>query len=226
MFLGHFALAFAAKRSARNVSRPVLFAAAQLADLLWPLFLIAGIERVRIDPGNTAFTPLDFVSYPYSHSLLLLGLWGFLLGALYWLRTRDSRALVVLFLLAVSHWFLDVLTHRTDMPLYPGGPKLGLGLWNSISATLAIEMALYAAGLWLYVRATRPRDAIGPWAFATLSIFLVLAYLGAFAGGPPPSVIALEGSALAGGILIVLWSAWVDSHRESRSSPSNTRSIS
>src|SRR4030095_7875806 len=103
MFLGHFALAFAAKRSARNVSLAVLFAAAQLADLLWPLFLLAGIELVRIDSGSPGFTPPDFVSYPYSHSLLLLALWGALLGVLYWFRVRDSRAVVVLFVLAVSH---------------------------------------------------------------------------------------------------------------------------
>jgi membrane-bound metal-dependent hydrolase YbcI (DUF457 family) len=216
MFLGHFALAFAAKRSAQRISLPVLFAAAQLADLLWPVFLLAGVEQVRIDPGNTAFTPLDFVSYPYSHSLLLLALWGVMFGVFYWLRSRDVRAMVVLFLLAVSHWFLDVLTHRPDMPLYPGSSKMGLGLWNSIPRTLAIEITLYAAALWLYVRATKPRDAIGRWALATLCIFLVLVYLAAFASGPPPSVAALEGSALPGGILIILWSTWVDRHRESR----------
>jgi len=79
-FVGHFALGFAAKRVTPRVSLAVLFLAAQLADVLWPELVAAGVERVRIDPGNTAFTPLNFISYPYSHSLLLLAVWGMALG--------------------------------------------------------------------------------------------------------------------------------------------------
>src|SRR5262247_2656056 len=98
MFVGHLALGLAAKRATPRVSLAVLIGAAQLADMLWPVLVALGVETVRIDPGNTAFTPLDFVSYPYSHSLAALILWGVLLGALYWLRVRDSRAAVILFL--------------------------------------------------------------------------------------------------------------------------------
>ena len=213
MFLGHFGVAFAAKRLSPRISLPVLFASAQLADLLWPIFLLFGIEHVNIDPGNTAFTPLDFVSYPYSHSLLFLAISGVLFGAFYWLRSRDGTAVVVLFLLTISHWFLDVAMHRPDMPLYPGSRKLGLGLWNSIPGTLVVELALFAAGAWLYFRSTKPRDAIGRWGSVMLCIFLLLAYLAAFAGGSPPSVTAVVFSALPGIGLIILWSAWVDRHR-------------
>src|SRR5689334_3698801 len=96
MFVGHFAVGFAAKRAAPETSLAVLFVAAQLADLLWPLLVAIGVEQVRIDLGNTAFTPLDFVSYPYSHSLALLILWGVVLGAVAVRRKVDTTSGVIL----------------------------------------------------------------------------------------------------------------------------------
>ena len=159
MFIGHFALGLAAKPRARGVSLAMLFAAVQLADLAWPVLLAIGVEQVRIDPGNTAVTPLDFVSYPYSHSLLALVVWGLLLAWGYRLLAGNGRrAFLIIFGLVVSHWVLDYLTHRPDMPLYPGSAKFGLGLWNSIPLTIAIEVAMFGAGVWLYLRATRARD--------------------------------------------------------------------
>ncbi len=130
MFIGHFALGFAAKRAAPRLSLATLFAAAQFADLLWPFLLAAGVEQVRIVPGITAFTPLDFISYPYSHSLLALVIWGVLFGAICAVIVRDRRVMLVVAALVVSHWVLDWITHRPDMPLYPGSVKVGLGLWN------------------------------------------------------------------------------------------------
>ena len=131
MFIGHFALGLAAKPQAPRVSLAMLFAAAQLADLTWPILLAIGVEQVRIDPGNTAVTPLDFVSYPYSHSLLALVVWGLLLAWGYRLLAGNGRrAFLIIFSLVVSHWVLDYLTHRPDMPLYPGSAKFGLGLWH------------------------------------------------------------------------------------------------
>src|ERR1044071_309040 len=138
MFLGHFAVGMAAKRAAPRVSLAALFAAAQFADLLWPILVGTGIEAVRIDPGNTAFTPLDFVSYPYSHSLLTLLIWGVLFGLLCAFATGDRRAFIVVAALVVSHWLLDWITHRPDMPLYPGGAKLGLGFVDSVAATITV----------------------------------------------------------------------------------------
>jgi hypothetical protein len=217
MFIGHLALGFAAKRLEPRVSLALLFVAAQFADLLWPVLVAIGVEQVRIDPGNTAFTPLDFVSYPYSHSLLLLIVWGVALGVVCrWLVSNHRAIVVVMAGLVVSHWVLDFVTHRPDMPLYPGGPRLGLGLWNSIPGTLAVECALYAVGVWMYVRTTEARDAIGRWAFAALAAFLVLAYLAAV-GTAPPSIPALYISALAGAAVLTLWSWWVDKHRILRS---------
>src|SRR4051794_2778630 len=141
MFIGHFALGFAAKRVTPHVSLAVLFGAAQLADLLWPFLVAVGLEQVRIDPGNTAFTPLDFISYPYSHSLVMLCVWAVVFAAIATTVTpkqlrgavsSHTKSFFVLAALVVSHWVLDVATHRPDMPLYPGGPKVGLGLWDSI----------------------------------------------------------------------------------------------
>src|SRR5205809_6707529 len=117
MFVGHLALGFAAKRATPRVSLAVLLTASQLADVLWPIFLALGLEQVRIDPGNTAFTPLDFVSYPYSHSLMLLAVWAVGVGGGYRAIAGGRRTFLTLALLVLSHWALDYLTHRPDLPL-------------------------------------------------------------------------------------------------------------
>ena len=163
MFLGHFALSLGAKQVAPSVSLGALILAGQFADLLWPMLVLAGVERVAIHPGATVVTPLDFVSYPYSHSLLALVAWGFLVGLTYWLATRSAAAAcITLALLVVSHWALDVISHRPDMPLTPGGAtRVGFGLWNSLPATLLVEGLLFVAGIAIYLKATTARDRIG-----------------------------------------------------------------
>jgi membrane-bound metal-dependent hydrolase YbcI (DUF457 family) len=218
MFIGHFALGFAAKRVAPRVSLAVLFAAVAWADLVWPVLVGADIEQVRIDPGNTVFTPLDFVSYPYSHSLLTLVLWGAVFAISYRATTgKNGSTFAVLTVLVVSHWLLDFVTHRPDMPLYPGGPKLGLGLWNSTAGTELVEVAMYAVGVWIYMRATRPLDAVGRWSSVALVAFLLVAYLVNNASGPPPSVKVLWVSAIIATAILLLWAWWTDRHREPRS---------
>jgi hypothetical protein len=164
-------------------------------------------------------TPLDFVSYPYSHSLLLLIAWGLAFGWLF--RRRDPRALIVLALLVVSHWVLDFVTHRPDMPLYPGGgPKLGLSLWNSFWGTVIVEVAMFLAGAALYFRATRPRDRVGVAATFILLAFLLVLYIGdAMSHVPPPSVAAIAYVGLAMGVIFTAWGSWADAHREARGAP-------
>ena len=191
----------------------ILFAAAQFADVLWPFLLAAGVEHVRVDPGNTAVTPLDFVSYPYSHSLVMLVVWG---GAFAWIYGRLSGvtgAFTVIATLVVSHWVLDFVTHRPDMPLYPGSAKFGLGLWNSMNATIALELPLFAAGVWIYARATRARDGIGRWAFWSLMVFLVVAYVANLFGPPPPSGPALWIFGIVSSAILLSWTWWADRHR-------------
>ncbi len=214
MFIGHFAVGFAAKRAVPRVSLAMLFVAAQFADLLWPVLVLAGLEQVRIDPGNTAFTPLDFVSYPWSHSLVTLIAWGLLLGGIYRGIAGGRRSFAVLAILVVSHWFLDWITHRPDMPIYPGGPKFGLGLWNSIPATVVTETLLFAAGLFIYMRATRPRTGAGRWGLNALAVVLYLIYLANLFSPPPPSVTAIGVAGVAAGLLIAVWAWWADRGRE------------
>src|SRR5262249_17182470 len=122
MFIGHFGLAFAAKRAAPRTSLGTMFVAAQLADLFWPIFLLAGVEQVRIAHASpNPFLTLDFVSYPWSHSLLTQLAAGAAFGALYFVITRYAAGAIVVGLLVPSHWVLDLLVHVPDLPLLPGG---------------------------------------------------------------------------------------------------------
>jgi len=129
VFIGHFAAGFAAKRAAPRVSLALLMAAVAWADILWTIFLLLGWEHARISPGDTKYTPLDLYDYPWSHSLLMLLVWGALLGGIYWLLKRAATGAWIVGGCVVSHWVLDWVTHRPDMPLYPGGPRFGLGWW-------------------------------------------------------------------------------------------------
>jgi hypothetical protein len=217
MFIGHFAVGFAAKRAVPRVSLGALLAAAQLADIVWPVLVLAGVEQVRIVPGVTAYTPLEFVSYPWSHSLLLLVGWGVLAGAAYRGIIGGRRSFVVIAALVVSHWVLDWLTHAPDMPLYPGGARVGLTLWNSVPGTVGVESVLFVAGLWLYLRATHAVDAVGRWALVALvATMALISLVNAFRPAPPPSVGALCTVALAAGVLFPAWGWWADRHRDTR----------
>ncbi len=214
MFIGHFAAAYAAKKLAPRTSLGTLFAGAQLPDLVWPWLVLAGVEHVSIAPGDTAFTPLRFDAYPISHSAVTIALLGAALGALHFWRRRRFRDALVLALLPLSHWLLDVVSHRPDMPVWPGGPRLGLGLWNSVPATLSVELLLFAASLGLALSATRARDRIGRWGFVGLAALLLAIYAANVTSPPPPSVEAIGWAGAIGGILFIALAAWIDRHRE------------
>lgn len=214
MFVGHFAVGFGVKRAVPAVSLGTLFLAAQLLDLLWPTLVVLGVETVRISPGITEVTPLDFVSYPWSHSLAAALLWGTLFGGAYWRMRRRALDSVLLGLAVVSHWVLDFVTHRPDLQLWPGSAtRVGLGLWSSRPATLAVELTLFFAGVLIYSRATRARDRSGSLGLAALVVFLLAAYAAALFGPPPPSVAAL-GWGSHSVWLLVAWGYWLDRHRD------------
>jgi hypothetical protein len=216
MFLGHFAVALAAKRVAPELSLGTLFLAAQLADLVWPTLVLLGIERFEIRAGLTAVTPLDFIHYPYSHSLLGMAGWAVLLGLLHIALRRNARAAGVLVVVVLSHWLLDVASHRPDVPVTIDGEiRLGLGLWNSLAATVVVEGGLLAAGVALYARTTRAVDRIGRWSLAVFTAFLAVVYLGSVFGPPPPSTAAVAWSAQAIWLLVA-WGYWIDRHRVRR----------
>lgn len=213
MLIGHYAAAFGAKKAAPLVSLGWLVAAAILLDMIWPLLLLSGHEQVVLAPGKTAFTPLDFVSYPWSHSLAMSAVWGALFGGLYFAWKKDGRGALVLGALVVSHWVLDFLTHRPDLPLLPDdGIKLGLGLWNWVAGTLAVELALFAGGVFLYARATKAGSAAGRWGLTGMVALMLVIYAGAVMGPPPPGIPAIIGADLAQ-LLFVALAAWVDARR-------------
>lgn len=213
MFLGHYAVALAAKKAAPQTSLGTLVLGAQFIDLLWPLLLLAGAEHVRLDPGNTAVTPLDFYDYPISHSLAGVVLWAVVVGGGYYAIRRSAKGALVLGMVVLSHWILDLLTHRPDLPLgFSGGTRVGLGLWDSLPLTLIVELGLYVAGVVLYLRTTRKKDGVGVYGFWAFILVLAAIYLMNLFGPPPPSV-DMIGIAANASWLFVLWAWWVDRHR-------------
>jgi hypothetical protein len=216
MFIGHYAVGLAVKRFEPRLSLPVLLAAPQALDLVWPLFVLIGVERVEVAPGDTAFTPLHFTSYPWSHSLVMSLLWGVGLAIVVRAYGATVRAAAITAALVVSHWALDVMSHRADVPLWPGGgPLLGLGLWRSVPATLAVELLMFAGAAVLYARATTAKDRTGTWTYVSLVAFLLVVYLANVVGPPPPSARAVVISAL-GLWLIPFWGMWIERHRDVR----------
>src|SRR6266404_4365349 len=164
MFIGHFGVALAAKRFAPRTSLALLVFAAEFLDLIWPIFLLLGFEHVRVVPGITRVQPFDFYDYPFSHSLTMVLRWALAVGLIYFLVRRYMRGAWVLAALVVSHWVLDFIVHRPDLPLWPGGPKVGLGLWNSWPGSISVELLLFGVGMWMYLGATRPRADSIAWA--------------------------------------------------------------
>lgn len=217
MFIGHFGLGFAAKKLDQRPSLGTLFLAAQWIDLIWPLLLLANIEKVTIEPGNTAFTPLNFIYYPFTHSFLGVLIWAILFAGIYYLLKKNGRGALLLGGLVVSHWFLDLLTHRPDLPLFPGlDVKVGLGLWNSVPLTMLVEGAIFLGGFWLYYQLTQARNRIGNISMWSLAIFLLVVYIMNVFGSPPPSSEAIGYVGLSQW-LIVAWGYWVDRNRTSTS---------
>lgn len=221
MFIGHYALGFAAKRAAPRTSLGTLFVAPTLADLLWPVFLLLGLEHAHVVPGPNPFLTLWLDDYPYSHSLFALLVWGALFGylfSLYRVRREDKRAALVIGLLVVSHWLLDFVTHRPDIQLYPGGAKLGLGLWNYAAATVIVESVMLIAGVGVYLRATRARDGIGQWGLWGLVVLLAGSYFSTLFTPTPTDVRALAIGGIFFESVFVLVAWWVDRHREATAS--------
>jgi len=216
MFVGHFGVGFGAKAAAPRASLGTLVLASQFIDLLWPTLLLFGLETVEIRPGITRVTPLDFTSYPISHGLLAVVVWGLLFAGVYQVARRYAAGAVAMFAAVVSHWLLDLVTHRPDLPLWPGSDaKVGLGLWDSLPGTLAVELAVFAAGVALYLRTTRANDRTGVFALWGLVAFLLLVYAANLFGSVPPGVTAIAWAGQAQWLLVA-WAYWVDRHRSLR----------
>lgn len=207
MFIGHYALAFGAKKIDKLPSLAIMFVAVQFLDLLWPIFVLLGLETFVVEPGNTVLTPLNFTFYPYSHSLFAAVIWGILLGGVYFLITKNQRGSFLVGGLVLSHWILDFLTHRPDLPLSPfGETKVGLGLWNMPVLEIMIEVGLFILGVFLYYRVVEIRRKIAFWLL--VAFFLIIHMMNLF-GPPPPSIDAVAWSANAMWIFVI-WAWWIE----------------
>jgi hypothetical protein len=184
MFVGHYGVSFAAKKTDPTLPLWVLFIAVQLLDVAWAPFVLLGVEKVRIVPGITASNPLDLYYMPYTHSLVAALLWSAGAFALYRLansRTGSGSA-AILAGSVFSHWVLDFVVHRPDLPLYDDTAKVGLGLWNIPAVAFGLEATLLFAGMWLYFQTAPPHRA------ATVVFGLImLAIQGFVFFGPPPA---------------------------------------
>jgi hypothetical protein len=212
MFLGHFGLGFAGKRLAPDVSLGALFLATQWADLVFFPLALAGIEHFRVMPGATVVTPVDFYDYPWSHSLAALTVWGLFVGGVYYLFRKSRAGAWVLAAGVVSHWVLDVIMHRRDVPVGFSGPYLGLRLWDSRPWTLIAEVIAFAFGVAMYLRTTTSKDRTGEWSFWSLVVVLAAVWLASLLGPPPSDERTVEYTGVAMW-LFVPWGWWIDRHR-------------
>jgi len=209
---GHLAVAFGTKRAEPTIPLWALVTAVFWLDLLWPVLLLFGVESVRVNPGDTAFTNLAFDHYPWTHSLATALGWSVLAAVVGRAGHLPWRSSVVVGALVLSHWALDFITHRPDLPLWPGGPTVGLGLWNSILGTFVVEGGLYLGALWLYVQGSDARDGAGRYSLVALSGLIGLLWATQPWSPPPPSAAAVAWGALVLWVCVP-WAWWIDRHR-------------
>jgi len=210
MFVGHYGPALAGPRFVKTVPVWAMCIAVQFLDYLWGVFVYFGIENVRIEPGFTAVSPLDLYDMPWTHSLLMAVVWSVVLGFIWSLfaRTQKRAGAIIIGLGVFSHWLLDLLVHVPDLALWPGGPKVGFGLWNNEPVALTLEFGVLAVGLLLYISATRAKGAfgkIGPWIFGALLVGLYS--ISFFA--PPPETAQQFGPMAIGLYTLVAVLAWL-----------------
>jgi membrane-bound metal-dependent hydrolase YbcI (DUF457 family) len=214
MFIGHFAIGLGVKKIEPAISLGTAFLAVQFLDLLWPVLVLSGIEKVNIDPGNTAFTPLSFIHYPYSHSMVASLFWSVIFALTYYILKKNVKAAVTVGVLVFSHWILDFLTHTTDLLISPWGEnKVGLGLWNSVPATIIVEGSLFIVGSLIYFRNTKPINRKGKILLWSFLIFLVISYISNIVGPLPPSGNAVAFVAISMWLLVA-WGYWIDKNRQ------------
>src|SRR5213596_4067757 len=156
MFVGHYSVAFAAKSEKNKIPLWVLFIAVQFLDYIWATLVLLGIEKVRVIKGFTAGSMLDLYFHPYSHSLIAAIAWSCIAGLAYKIFcSRHSvyrkYAAFIVGAAVFSHWILDLIAHPRDLAIYDNTWKVGFGLWNYQDPEFALEIALLAGGIALYL---------------------------------------------------------------------------
>ena len=207
MFIGHFATGLATKKLNTSLSLALMFIAVQFLDILWPILVLSGVETVGIVEGITKLTPLDFTFYPYSHSLLMAVVWGVLFGLAYFIFTKERINATILGALVVSHWFLDLIVHRPDLPLSPFSDfKVGFGLWNYPFVELLIEFSFFFTSVYLYYTVRKPKKKIAFWSLIGI---LLITQLMSFFGPLPPNVNSIAwGANLIWIFILLAW--WIE----------------
>jgi hypothetical protein len=215
MFVGHYGPSFAIKAIRPAIPLWLLFISVQLVDVAWSILILLGVEKARIVPGITASNPFDLYYMPYTHSLVAAILWSIAVGLLCktLFAPRNWTAAALIGAAVFSHWVLDLLVHRPDLPLYDNTMKVGLGIWNYPAMALALESLLLFGGMFMYMRETIPINAVGrfgPPAFGGLMI-VIQAYI--FFGPVPSSPGELAVTALASYVVFAAVSHWLDRQR-------------
>ena len=215
MFVGHYGPSFAVKALRPAISLWVLFIAVQLVDVAWALLVLLGVEKVRIVPGITASNPLDLYYMPYTHSLAAAVIWSAAVTVLVMLMPRLAPRSAAIWVGAAvfSHWVLDVLVHRPDLPIYDDTMKIGFGLWNFPAIALALEVALLFGGMVMYLRVTSPINAIGRFGLPALGVVMVAIQSYVFFGPAPSSPAAAATTALASYIVFAGLAEWLTRRR-------------
>jgi membrane-bound metal-dependent hydrolase YbcI (DUF457 family) len=216
MFIGHYGPALAIKALRPAMPLWLLFIAVQLVDVAWAVLVLLGIEKVRIVPGITASNPLDLYYMPYTHSLVGAVLWS--LAAIVLCKplpdVRMWRTAAWIGLAVFSHWILDWLVHRPDLPLYGDTLKVGLGLWNHPVLALLLEAALLFGGMALYLRRTTAINAIGRLGPPILAVLMLAIQCYVFFGPPPSSPAAAAITALISYAVFAAVAEWLDRRRQ------------
>ncbi len=220
MFIGHYGVALGLKKADKSISLGLLFLAVQFVDILWTVLVLLGIEKVEIAPGITAANPLDFIYYPFTHSLLMSAIWA---GVAYLLfrivpanaNWQKSKAALIMAIAVLSHFFLDLIVHRPDLPMAFGAesPELGFGLWNYPAAAYLLESAIFLAGVWIYLKATAPVGPLGKYGMPVFALLLLVFNMLNLFGPPPPSAQMVAMSGLVFYILLAGVAFWLDKKR-------------
>jgi hypothetical protein len=219
MNIGHYGVSLALKKADKKISLGLLFFAAQFIDILWAVLVLLGIERAEIVPGITVANPIDYVYYPFSHSLVASLLWS---GAVYILfrilpaksGSQQSKVALVMAVAVLSHFFLDLLIHRPDLPVSVGdSPTLGLGLWNFVLASYVVEGLIFFGGLWVYMRVTTGATFAGKYGMLIFAAFLFITNLLNLFSTPPPDSQTLAVFSLTTYLLSIGIAFWLDRKR-------------
>jgi len=213
MFVGHYGPSFLAKRLAPGIPLWILFLAVQLLDVFWAIFIFLGVERVRIVPGFTETNALDLYYMPYTHSLPGALAWASAAGILYRLITGSGREAALVGAAVFSHWPLDLLVHRPDLPLYDNVAKVGLGLWDYPYVTLGLEAALLLGAMGLFLQKSRPVTSSGRYSMPIFCLAILLMQAGMLFSPPPPSDRVMATTSLIAYVLVAAAIAWVEGGR-------------